>query len=182
MLDCAHLTPHNIWGSFFRTLIRDFICIINIFRNNCKWHICSLSPPWQTMCYKHSFFSSVNSWCLSFAFHVSHFPPWWEPCMTHPSMVPPLLPVGTQTRSGPACNNYPFSLAAEHKFLILAPKTKASEKSQIWWNSGCIWLCMYILGRGSMASSRVSMDYRKESYVVNAHSKTGPSLFPESLA
>lgn len=36
VLDCAHPTPRNIWGSFFRTLIRDSICIINIFRNNYK--------------------------------------------------------------------------------------------------------------------------------------------------
>ena len=91
-LDCAHPTPHNIWGSFFRTLIRDSICIINIFRLNCKWHICSPSPPpWQTMCYKHSFFSSVNTWCLSFACCFSHFPPWgcnnpvWPvPVWSHP--------------------------------------------------------------------------------------------------
>lgn len=92
LLDCAHPTPHNIRGSFFRTLIRDSICIINIFRNNCKWHICSPSPPpWQTTCYKHSFFSSVNTWCLSFACCFSHSPPWggdnpvWPfPAWSHP--------------------------------------------------------------------------------------------------
>lgn len=76
-LDCAHPTPHNIWGSFFRTLIRDSICIINIFRNNCKWHICSPSaPPWQTVCNEHSFFSSENTCWLSFACCFSHFSPW----------------------------------------------------------------------------------------------------------
>lgn len=128
-LDCAHPTPHNIWGSFFRILIRDAICIINIFRLNCKWHICSPSPPpWQTMCYKHSFFSSVNTWCPSFACCFSHFPPWgsnnpvWPvPVWSHPFCLQCSNQIRTCLRQLPILTGY-SAWVLNLGFLKMLPK------------------------------------------------------------
>lgn len=165
MLDCVHPTPHNIWGSFFRTLIRDCICIINIFRNNWKWHICSLSsPPWQTMCYKHSFFRSVNTWCLSFAFYFGHFPPWGGDN--------PMWPVPAW--SHPFCQWCSNQLVPAHFDWIQSmssscqlSRPRLQRIHEILWSSGWIYLCMDILGRGFMVSIRVSMGVHDAKIVKN---------------